>query len=158
VSSVFDKSLFENNAGMIISAMAVSASTPNSQQDYSNADSVFQIIDIILDAYNDYVSALDSLQTDNGGDLDSYLPNFELSTQIADLVNYTVSNLFTIALSAKQLRSFILDAESNVILLAHKFYGLDLEDSAIDEFIAQNAIGLNEMLILPAGKTVVYYV
>lgn len=158
VSSVFDKSLFENNGAMIISAMAVSASTPVSEQDYGSADSVFSIIDILLDSYNSYVSSLDSLQTANGGDLDSYIPNFELSTSVADLVNYTVSNLFIIALSAKQLRSFVLDAESNVIQLTHKFYGLDSDDSNIEQFIAQNNFGLNDMLVIPAGKTVFYYV
>lgn len=158
VASVFDKSLIENNGAMTISAMSVAAATPLNENDYGNADTVFQIIDIILDNYNSYLAAIDSLQTDNGGAPDSYVPNFDLQTQISDIVNYTVSNLFTIALSAKQLREFVLTNDSNVIALAHKFYGLLADDSTIDQFVSQNNIGLNDILIIPAGKTVIYYV
>lgn len=158
VVSIFDKSLFENNGGMIISAMAVSASTPNSEEDYGNAETVFQVIDILLDSYNLYLANLDALQTDNGGSPESYIPDFGLATQLSDLVNYTVSNLFIIALSAKQLRSFILNGESNIINLAFKFYGFSEDDSNIEQFISQNNLGLNDLLTLPAGKTVIYYV
>jgi len=158
VSSVFDKALIENNGAATISAMCVSAATPLNENDYGSADSVFQIIDIILDNYNAYASSLDSIQTDNGGAPESFVPNFNLQTVLSDNVNYTVSNLFNIALEAKQLREFVLTADSNVILLAHKFYGLTEDDSTIDQFIAQNNIGINDLLTIQAGKTVVYYV
>lgn len=158
VASVFDKKLIETNGSVIISAMSLSAATPLGNNDYGNADTVFQIIEILLNANLDYTNVIDSMQTVNGGDTDSYVPDFGLSIQVNDVLNYTISSLFTIALSAQQLRTFTLTSDTSLILLAHKFYGLNEDDSTIDDFILQNSLGLNDMLILPAGKIVKYYV
>jgi len=158
ISSVFDKKLIETNGAVIISSMSLAAATPLSNQDYGNADTVFQIIEILLNANLDYLNVIDQMQTDNGGDTDSYVADFGLSIQVNDVLNYTISSLFTIALSAQQLRTFTITSDTSLILLAHKFYGLTEDDSTIDEFISQNSLGLNDMLVLPAGKIVKYYV
>jgi hypothetical protein len=66
--------------------------------------------------------------------------------------------LYRIAFEAKQEREYILDEDSNIILLTHKFYEMDSEDRNINNFIETNNIGLNEILNIQKGRKIVYYV
>jgi hypothetical protein len=77
---------------------------------------------------------------------------------LTNLINFTLSNLFNIALGAKQERFVFLETDSNVILLAHRFYGLVPDDSTIDELIEQNEIGLTEILNIKAGRKIIYFI
>lgn len=153
-----DKFLFENNAGGMITAMTVAVATPQSPDDYGNKPKVIETIDIILDAYDLYLVTLDIIQTDDSDELDSYVPDNQAMQLISSLVNFSLSNLFIIALNAKQERSIILEEDSNLINLAHRFYSLDLEDENIDELILNNNIGISEHLIVKKGRIIRYYV
>lgn len=150
-----DKIIYENNAGLIISTMA---QTSVFNIDYTSAEDVLTVTGILIEIYDQYVANIDALQTDNGGDSDSYIPDAESMIQLQQLVDYTVSKLFEIALDSKQERSIILESDSNVILLAHRLYGLQPDDSTIDYLIATNNFGLNSILQIPAGHKVKYYV
>lgn len=152
-----DKRLFENNGAGIISSMCATSAAPQ-EGDYGNRNDVIASVDPITSAYNQYVADLDSLQTDNGGDLDSYVPDPASLLGLNDLVNFTVSNLFDIALDSKQERAVILEKDSNVILLAHRFYGLKADDSTIDDLIRNNGIGLNELLQIRKNREILYYI
>ena len=101
---------------------------------------------------------LDVIQTDDSDELDSYVPDNQAMQLISSLVNFTLSNLFIIALNAKQERSIVLEADSNLINLAHRFYSLDLDDENIDELILNNNIGINEHLLVKKGRIIRYYV
>lgn len=157
ISSQSDKLLFEVNTGSLITSMCVACSNPQSGN-YQNTSQVLSVIDILLGNYNVFVSSLDSLQTDNGGDTDSYIPNFEFATSVSELVSVTISQLFVIAFNAQQERRLYLESDSNVILLAHRFYGLDAEDSTIQYFMDTNNIGLSEILGIKKGREIIYYV
>jgi hypothetical protein len=151
------KLLFESNQGSIVSSMLVAVANPQ-EGDYGNRNEVYSTIDSVLGAYNTYVEDLDDMQTDNGGDPESYIPDAASMTQLNQLLNFTLSNLFNIALDSKQERTVILEDDSNAILLAHRFYGLLPDDSTIDAFISQNEIGINETLHIKKGRPVKYYV
>jgi hypothetical protein len=152
-----EKMIFEHNAGSIVSTMASSSANPTSE-DYKSRDEVISSIETILNSYNQYLTDLDTLQTDTGGETDSYIPDADALQGLSDLIHYTVSNLFNIALNSKQERSIILEDDSNVILLAHRFYGLDDSDSSIDQIIENNNIGINELLEVKKGRKILYYV
>ena len=153
-----DKFLFENNAGSMITAMTTVIATPQSPDDYGNKPKVLETINTILDAYNLYLVTLDVIQTDDSDELDSYVPDNQAMQLISSLVNFTLSNLFIIALNAKQERSIILEEDSNLIILAHRFYGPNLDDENIDELILNNNIGINEHLLVKKGRIIRYYV
>jgi hypothetical protein len=178
-----DKKVYENNGGMIVSAIVLAAVTSyddtvaqgfsdaadlqiddteledeTPRVDYANRNDVISTIETILEVYDSYLTDLDTLQTDNGGELESFIPNADCIIALNDLVNYAVSKLYDVALNARQERSIILEEDSNVILLAHRFYGLTPDDSTIDEIIRTNNIGLNELLHLRKGRKIVYYV
>ena len=152
-----EKKIFENNAGTLLAAMAVSAATPL-PGNYGSRGSVLSVIDLILANYNLYLLSLDSLQSANGGNVDSYMADAETLSNLDGLIKYTISSLFAIALNAKQERSVYIEDDSNIILLAHRFYRLDESDNSINELIANNNIGLSEMLGLRKGRKIIYYV
>jgi len=151
------KKIYENNVGVAMSGLALAAS--NQQEgDYENRPQVVAVVEKILDVYNTFIDNLDVLQTDNGGDEESYIPDAESLIGLNDLINFTVSNLFNIALGTKQERSIILEDDSDAINLTHRFYELDEADELIDEFIETNNIGLDEILDIKKGRTIVYYI
>lgn len=149
------KKLFENNSGVLISSMCLALVT---DAEYSSRKDVVSFIEELVDDYNNYLTQLDSIQSDNANSPDSFIPDFRSQLLLNDLVNFTVSNLFEIAIDSRQERSIFLEEDSNIINVAHRFYGLDLQDSTIDELISTNEIGLNEFLGLKKGRKIVYFV
>lgn len=150
-----DKKIYENNAGVTISAACVAAVT---LPDYKNRNEVTFIIDQVSEMYDSYISDLDDLQSDNGGGTDSFIPDVISMISLNDIVNFTLSNLYDIALNSKQERAVILEDDSNVVMLAHRFYGLLVDDSTIEQIIENNGIGLTEILQVRKGRTIIYYV
>ncbi len=108
--------------------------------------------------YETFLDDMDGLQTDNAGDTLSFIPNDDVISQLSDLINFTIQNLYVIALSAKQERIIVLEADSNLILLTHRFYGLVEDDSTIQQFMDNNKIFLNEILGIRKGRTLSFYV
>lgn len=153
-----EKNNYQFTATALISGMVNSIVSPLDDNDYGNAVDVLDVIDSLVTTYNELVENLDTLQTDNGGDPDSFIPNYDINQALSSLVNYTVANLFQIALGAAQERIVYLEQDSNLILLTHRFYGLELNDETIDEFIRNNKIGLSEILQIKKGRQIKYYV
>lgn len=153
-----DKFLFENNAGGKITAITVAIATPLSADDYGNKPKVLEVIETLLNSYNKYIDTLDTLQTVDADELDSYIPDASSMILISNLVNFTLSSLFSIALNAKQERQVVLEENSNLINLTHRFYGLDVADENIDELILNNNIGINEHLLVKKGRLLRYYI
>ncbi len=153
------KRLYENNAAGLISAMALCTANPqNAGADYGNRLGVIAIIESVLTQYNLFIADLDILQTPNGGELDSYIPDAGSFILLNNLINYTISNLFDIALNAKQERIVYLEKDNNIINLTHRFYGLDVSDQNIETFMMNNNIGLNEILQIKKNRKIIYYV
>jgi hypothetical protein len=152
-----NKNQFEAVAGGLVAAMYVASST-NITDDYDTRVLVFNQQDKLSEVYNEYVTYLDSLQTDRADSDDSYIPSFDGLNELNKLAGLTMSNLYDIAFSAKQEREYTLDKDSNPILLTHKFYGLDKKDVNLSKFIKTNNIGLNELLNIVKGRKIIYYV
>ena len=151
------KKIFESQKGAIISAIIETAITPLTG-DYLNAVDVVNVIDQVTSLYNEFIDELQTLQTVDGYTEDSYLPDAEFLESLNFSVNYAVSNLFEIALAAQQERVIYLEEDSNLIILAHRFYGLTVTDSTIQYFADTNNIGLNEVFQIKKGRKLVYYV
>lgn len=151
------KVLLENSAGPLINSMAIAAGLPQTD-DYNNRSAVLSAINTIITNYNLYVATIDNLRTGIAGNPNAYNPNSQYQTGLSALVNFTISNLFSIASGARQQRNFILTDDDNLITLTHRFYGIDLTDTAVTEFRLINNIGLSEILGLKKGRNIVYYV
>lgn len=150
--------VFESMAGTLVLGMVNTAVASQITADYENAVDVVSVIETVLNSYNAYITTLDGLQTANGGEVDSYMPDFESMNEMNSAVNYSVSNLFNIALNAAQERTIFLEDDSNVVTLTHRFYGMDADDTTIDKFMANNNIGISEMLEIKKGRKITYYI
>lgn len=157
VVNLSDKILYETLGNTIISAMCETLATPFTG-DYGNRNEVIIQIDNLIANYNLYITNLDNLQTDNGGTPTSYIADADSILLLSQLLNYTLSQLFNIALNAKQERNIILEYDSNWIILAHRFYGLKSDDSTINELIKNNNAGLLENLQVRKNRTITYYI
>lgn len=168
VSSRVEKVYYEIFGSCTVSAMNTASITSYNDldevvtsgplPDYNTRADVLSVIAELQEVYNSFLSKLDSLQTDNGGSVDSYIPNPDSLSGVDDLMNFTIENLYIIALSSKQERGIILEKDSNLILLAHRFYGLVPDDSTIDTLMKNNNIGLTEILQIKKGRSIVYYI
>ncbi len=158
LSDMVDKMLFENDSTTLVLGMVQSAVTPLNETDYGNIEDVLFVISQITTTYNSVVEALDSIQSENGADTDSYVADYETLTGLESVVNYAVSQLMFIALNAQQERTYICETDTNIISLAHRFYGITEDQSSIDELIRNNNIGLNETLQIRKNRVIKYYV
>lgn len=150
------KKIYQINLGTILGAMCVASST-TTPDDYINRSSVLKVVDTIISLYNQYIVDLDSIKTDNNGSLESFIPDFYAQNDLSTLISYTIANLFLIALGSKQERTYICESDTNIILLAHRFLGLD-SDEKIVTMMNINNIGLNELLIIRKGRSIIYLV
>jgi hypothetical protein len=168
LSGVKDKVNFQKTGTTLVSSMSIASVTSydgdgnlvegTTLPDYLTKEDVLAIITALQYALNLFLSALDSIQTDNGGNEDSFVPDADDITNLINLTNQTISNLYTIALSSKQERIVILERDSNVVLLTHRFYGLDQADANIDFFMKTNNILLDEYLQIKKGRTLKFYI
>lgn len=155
LATVFDRKRYEQYNGAIMVAMCQASVT---EVDYQNRTEVLNVMTQIVDSFNQYIEDLDTLQSDNGGNPNSYIPDQSGVNEINRLVNFTISNLFQIAISSKQERVVYMEQDTNIILIAHRFYGLLPDDSTIQRIIDDNNIGINELLLIKKGRPITYTV
>lgn len=151
------KKHIESNGAVLLAGMYY-APVVNITSDYQKRKDVYDVLKFMSDAHSRYMNFIDSVLTERADSDTSYVPSFTAMNDLDKLVNLCIAKLFEVAFDAKQERTFILDKDSNPIILTHRFYGLDGEDKNLDRFIAENSIGLNEMLNIRKGRKVVYYV
>lgn len=151
------KQIYQNLAGSIVSSMCFASSIPL-VGDFTDSQRSLDIVDTIVEVYNEYVATLDLLQTANGGTPSSFIPNADALIALNQLLNLAISNLFIISLSSRNERSITTEADTNIIVLTHRFYGLDNSDTNMNEMIVNNRIGLNELLQIKKGRKIVYYI
>lgn len=168
ITRVSDKRSYESTGSTLVSSMARTSITSYDAggnqvvngvlPDYTTKGDVIFVIEALQAIFNSFLANLDTLQTANGGDEDSYIASADSISALDDLMNFTISNLYDIALSAKQERIILLEKDSNPILLTHRFYGLVDDDSTIDYFIKTNNIQTNELLQIQKGRQLSFYI
>lgn len=149
--------LYELQGAALILGLAVARSTPETDSDYPTRAKVLEEIDFMLNFYNTYLVKLDEFQTDTADEPDSFVPNSDSMFNVDKTVNEAVSNLFDIAFNARQQRTVILERDSNIINLTHRFYGL-ADEVNIATFMENNNIGISEILNIRKDRELTYLV
>lgn len=155
ITTVAGKQIYQIQAGTILSAMCIAASTPLAK-DFTNSKSILNIIDTISVTGKKFFENLDLLQTLNGGSLASYIPTADSIITLSGLISYTISNLYIIALNSETEKSIIVEKDTNALLLTHRFYGLS-NDENLNKLFSNNNWGLNHILQIKKGTKVIYY-
>ena len=149
--------LLEATLSAAAGAMAYSIVSP-SDTDYRIRTDVVFASDALRTSYEMYLQKLDELQALRSDEVDTFTPDDDVNRLLDDAMVVAQGNLFDFAFNAKQERVLQIEADSNPISLAHRFYGLDEEDENLSFFIDTNALSLDELIQIKAGRRVVYYV
>ena len=157
VPSIYSKVLFESQGNDLISNMILSSSNPI-KGDYLTRSDVNSVDDAIRSTYEDYLKQMDENQVSIYDVKNTYNPDIRVQKSLRELVTFNSKNLFLLAFNARQERTVVLEKDSNLLLLTHRFLGLDASDENINLFKDINNIGLNEIFQIRKGRNITYYV
>ena len=157
ITQLQNKQLYQLQAGSIISSMCNVVTTPL-PNDFSNNKKVSSVTTTINSVYTQFLADLDLMQSINGGNVGSFIPDFDFLFQLNDLINSTNAYLLQAVIGARREHSIICEEDTNIIILTHRFYGLDESDNNINELIENNNLSLDELIIIKKGRKIIYYV
>lgn len=157
IKDLFGKYFFESQAASIIGNMCLASVNPL-EDDYIVRDDIVVVNDIVSAIYDDYLHTLDALHVSVYDIENSYTANPIIQSNLANLVAATLNNLFLLSFDARQERLFELTEDSNLIILTHRFLGLDANDANIESFRKINKIKNNELYKIPKGRVIKYFV
>lgn len=151
------KAYFEAVASAVLAAMTESVTTP-STSDYIVRNDVLEASEIINNTYEEYISVLENSYIPESDVSNSFHASAGLQNQVQSMVLEATSNLFNLAFEAKQERLVVLEKDSNLILLTHKYMGLDSEDKNLETFREINKIRNKKLFRIPKGTVIKYLV
>ena len=150
------KYYFESQAATLLGNFAKSSVNPL-PNDYIVRSDIESVNSEMLNLYNDYLATIDANQIPLENTSDEYSPDIDLQSALIDLITYTGQALFIISFDARQERSVILEKDSNLIILTHRFLGL-ASDENLETFKRINNMGLSETYRIKKGRLITYYI
>jgi hypothetical protein len=157
INNKHSKFFFESQGAAIISGMALTSVTPT-ETDYITRVDVQNANQQLLETYQNYIETLDAIQVPISNIQENWLPNSSIQQSLIDLVTFASQSLFTISFNARQERIYIVEKDTNLIVLTHRFLGLDANDENIRNFKRINQIQLNEIYRIKKGRQIRYFV
>lgn len=157
ITGLSGKQTYQSLAANIISTVCLTVTEPL-DGDFNSNKKVAEILQIVNEMYDSYLQDIDLLQSPNGNSPESFVPDFNTLSTLNDLINQTTSYLFIAVISARKERSIICEDDTNIVTLTHRFYGLDMYDKNIDELIENNDLSIDELIIIPKGRKIIYYI
>nr|WP_299067199.1 hypothetical protein [uncultured Allomuricauda sp.] len=157
ISGKNDKYYFESIAATAIAAIAQAAVNPL-EDDYITRDQVNSSAELLLNTYTDYLNTVDEAQVDRYNIENEWAPNPQVQEGLYDLVTDTLANLYELAFGAKQERIVEVDYDTNLIVLVHRYMGLDEEDKNLETFRTINNIKNDEVFTIKKGRKIKYFV
>lgn len=156
IFSKTDKFYFESQSSAIISGVAESIV---SDEDSLVTRSDLELVNTkFIELFNRHLVVLDENQVSGDDVVNFWNPNPDLLRALFDLVFFTSNRLFELSFGAKQERTIELEKDSNLIVLTHRFLGLDDNDENLELFRQINNIRNNELFNVPKGRILTYYV
>lgn len=156
VGNLFSKYNFESQGASTLAGICFSAVNPL-DKDYITRNHIEDVNSALVDLYKDYLDTLDKNQVSIYDIDNSWSPNVQIQSSLADLVFFTSSSLFLLSFDARQERVFELTKDSNLIVLTHRFMGL-ASDENLETFREINSIKNKELFKVKKGKTIKYFV
>jgi len=151
------KNLYASNAGSTVLGLCQSTML-NITDDYDYRPDILDVITSVVNGYNSYVANLNLIQSPNNSTPDSYVPDYDIVSNVKLVVVNVLIQLHFYYNAAKTRRNMTLTEDTNVILLANQLYGMLPDDSTITTLMKNNNIGYSEILVLRKGRNIIYYV
>lgn len=155
IETVADKKYYEAMAGTVLSLISVVLVTPITG-DYILVSDVQGWFNKLGTLYNDYLQTLDEIGISVYDVNNAFTPDATAQKELNTLINYTLANIYSFSFGAKTERIVVVTKDTNVILLVHRYLGLDNDDENIDTFVKTNDIKFNELFAIKKGRSVRY--
>ena len=152
-----NKSYFEATGGAVISSIASAVLNPFTG-DYVTRMQVQDIALNFINLYNDYLTTLDAAQVQIEDINNSFSIGFQGQANLNSIVTECLANLYQLAFDSKQERIVQVDKDTNLILLTHKYMGLDSLDENIEKFRTINNIKNKSLFVIKKGRQIKYFV
>lgn len=151
ISGAYFKKLFYNLIGAtVVGAMAKAGITQN-PGDFETKAEVESYVESLLAVYDDFLETLYGLEDEE------FTPDHDVVLALHTLMCETVGSLYQVMFEAKQERVIYPERDTNIILLAHRLYGI-ASDENIAKIKSTNRIGLSEILNIKKDRPIKYYV
>lgn len=134
--------------GSVISGMAQIILKPN-ESDFITRSQVQEQFSNLSSAYVQYVD-----EVENG----EFNQDFQEALTLNEIVINTLYYLFDVSFDSKQERFDIVESDTNLILLTHKYMGLDHKDENINIFRELNGIKNKKLFQVKKGTKITYLV
>lgn len=152
-----NKAFFETAAGAAITSMSIAITTPL-DADYQTRNDVANASVNLSDMYADYQDTMDAAYVSIDDTQNAFTASQESQDALQDVVLQALANIDQLAFNAKQERTVMLMTDSNLILLTHKYMGLDKQDLNMQKFRVINNIKNNFLFLIEKGTEIKYYV
>ena len=157
LETLADKYFFETQGAAVIAGYAEAAVNPI-EGDYTIVPEVSKASVQLREIHSQYLSILDGASISGNDYLNVWQPDPLVQRDLNDLVIYTIANLYELAFEAQQERIVYTDKDTQLILLVHRYMGLDANDENIKKFSDINNIKLKERFEIKKGREIRYYV
>lgn len=155
--TVADKLFFQSQGATCIASYCNAAVNPI-ETDYKTIIQLEQVSTDLLSIYEEYLTILDNSSVSNYDVVNTFNPDPSIQNELYSLVMFTIGNLFNLGVDSKRERVVFTDRNTNLILLAHRYLGLDANDENIENFRIVNNIKLNEIFRIKKGRKIKYFV
>lgn len=152
-----DKYYVESQGSTVLGAMSTAAMTPQ-PDDYITRSQVNEVAQKLNETYSDYLETLDNAQVDRYDVSNSWSQNSTLQQILSEVVQDTLASLYQLAFESRQEMVVEVPAQTNLIVAAHKYMGLDATDENLERFRTINNIRNNELFKIPKGRQIKYFV
>ncbi len=155
IHTLSDKKYFEAMGATVIAATILAMTLPVAG-DYVLVSDVFGMALRMTKMYEDYLTTLDEIKISVYDTNNSYSPDASVQTELNSLYNFSQANLYQISFSTKTERIVFVEKDSNIILLVHRYLGLDDEGENLEIFKKTNNIMLNELFEIKKSREIRY--
>jgi|GEM_PF-2923389 len=153
----FNRFYFESAGASIISTMATIGLNPG-KNDYNSRNDVKKVSSIIDNTYKNYFEILNVFEFLRDNKNNNYGISFSIQSELNSIVKKTIFEMFSISFNYKQERIIELKNDSNLILLCHKYMGLDDNDEKLELFRSINEIKNDRLFIVKKGFKIKYFI
>jgi hypothetical protein len=87
-------------------------------------------------------------------EINKYIPNPSNSIEIDNMYNSVLANLHNVAFDSAIERTVILEKDTNIIELAHRFY--TASDESVERIISENDLSIVEYIQIKKGRSIIF--
>ena len=120
-----------------------------SENDFITRNDVQVQFNNLADVYDNFLNDIDN---------NNFQQDFQEAITLNEIIINTLYYLYDVSFDAKQERYDIVESDTNLILLTHKYMGLDKEDLNLNTFREINGIKNKNLFIVKKGRKITYLV